>query len=373
MHGVPLRYLIRYREPPAPTLTPCLPIFSLSSFLQNLPLLSLHIFTSTHNTFRFYTQSLSSLAIHRTLVVSYTRDHSQTRLFVSLVLLQSCPITRVTPHRSSTRAHQNGMKYTDDKSHQHINITLRFSQSRCIHTLSLPSSPPASLGSSVLRRSTQVPSTMPQNVRSLLLLHGVVRSNTLQPNGALISNHRVPYSASRSQEPQDSRKRILAHQYVYAPTCSSRSSSLLIVQPQSTLDYSCVCSNGQQPNASEYSQTIPYYECTTAATDCVNNCNSADSSCQSACRTAHPCGAQNPMRVNTSTVSSTMAAATSSGASATADSTAKGGYTGFGGSSKATGTSAATHQAQALALGFGRMYGLATVLACVCGGFMLML
>lgn len=140
----------------------------------------------------------------------------------------------------------------------------------------------------------------------------------------------------------------------------------------STLDYSCVCSNGQQPNASEYSQTIPYYECTTAATDCVNNCNTADSSCQSACRTDHPCGAQDPKRVNTSTISSTMAA-TSSGASATADSTATGVYTGFGSSSKATGTSAAVHQAQALALGFGRVYGLVVVLACVCGGFMLML
>ena len=144
---------------------------------------------------------------------------------------------------------------------------------------------------------------------------------------------------------------------------------------QTSLAYSCVCSNGQQPNASQSSQTIPYYECTQAATDCVNACPQGDSACQSACRTANPCGAQNPIRVNTSTIS-TMASTTSgSGPSSTAGSTATGQntFTGFGGSPTGTSKSAGAARTQHLALGFGRTCGLATVLAGVCGGFMLLL
>ena len=141
---------------------------------------------------------------------------------------------------------------------------------------------------------------------------------------------------------------------------------------QTSLAYSCVCSNGQQPNASQYSQTIPFYECTQAATDCVSNCAPNDSSCQTACRTDHPCGAQDPIRVNTSTMS-TMASTTTGSGAATAGATATGQntFTGFGGTSP-TGTSAAD-RTQALALGFGRTYGLAIVLGSVCGGFMLVL
>ena len=134
---------------------------------------------------------------------------------------------------------------------------------------------------------------------------------------------------------------------------------------QSSLSYTCVCSNGQSPNASQYSQTIPYYECTEAATQCVNNCAASDSSCQSACRTAHPCGAQAPIRVNTSTISTMSATATSGGAATTADTTATG--TDYS-NPKSAGT-----QVQALALSFGRTYGFVMVLAGVTGGFMLML
>ncbi|MCJ1455939.1 hypothetical protein MMC28_006296 [Mycoblastus sanguinarius] len=134
--------------------------------------------------------------------------------------------------------------------------------------------------------------------------------------------------------------------------------------------------NGQQPNASQYSQTIPYYECTEAATQCVNNCVQGDDACQSNCRDAHPCGAQSPIRVNTST-SSTMSATSTSGSTAsTADSTATGAYTGFGSGSTGSSSSsksAASDRAQALALGFGRSYGLAMILAGVSGGFMFML
>ncbi|KAL3448974.1 hypothetical protein BJX65DRAFT_52821 [Aspergillus insuetus] len=74
-----------------------------------------------------------------------------------------------------------------------------------------------------------------------------------------------------------------------------------------TLAYNCVCDNGQSPNASEYSQTIPYYICTEQNNQCVNACPQSDTSCQDKCRTANPCGAQNPRRANTTSTTSTSA------------------------------------------------------------------
>ncbi|KAL4872246.1 hypothetical protein BDV12DRAFT_193694 [Aspergillus spectabilis] len=74
-----------------------------------------------------------------------------------------------------------------------------------------------------------------------------------------------------------------------------------------TLDYVCLCDNGITPNASEYSQTIPYFICTEQNNRCVDDCAQADSSCQTQCRTANPCGAQNPTRVNTTSSAGTSA------------------------------------------------------------------
>ncbi|KAJ5630480.1 uncharacterized protein N7484_010580 [Penicillium longicatenatum] len=74
-----------------------------------------------------------------------------------------------------------------------------------------------------------------------------------------------------------------------------------------TLSYVCECSNGLSPNSSQYSQTMPYFICTEANNQCVAKC--ADAMCQSACRSDHPCGAQDPVRVNITAIPS----ATSSG------------------------------------------------------------
>lgn len=52
---------------------------------------------------------------------------------------------------------------------------------------------------------------------------------------------------------------------------------------QRTLDYACVCASGLIPNATEFSQTIPYFICTEQNNQCVTNCN-GNSACQSACR-----------------------------------------------------------------------------------------
>ncbi|KAE8382233.1 hypothetical protein BDV26DRAFT_254133 [Aspergillus bertholletiae] len=74
-----------------------------------------------------------------------------------------------------------------------------------------------------------------------------------------------------------------------------------------SLVYSCICSNNQSPNATEYSQTIPYFVCTEQNSQCVTNCN-GEQQCQSNCRTKNPCGAQDPKRVNTTTSATTKTA-----------------------------------------------------------------
>ncbi|KAE8162530.1 hypothetical protein BDV40DRAFT_157932 [Aspergillus tamarii] len=74
-----------------------------------------------------------------------------------------------------------------------------------------------------------------------------------------------------------------------------------------TLVYSCICSNHQSPNASEYSQTIPYFVCTEKNNQCVKDCD-GEQQCQSDCRSKNPCGAQEPKRVNTTTSATTKTA-----------------------------------------------------------------
>ena len=70
-----------------------------------------------------------------------------------------------------------------------------------------------------------------------------------------------------------------------------------------------------------------------------------------------------------------MAATTTSGGSSgsATGTTASNTFTGFGGSSSATGKSVAPARVQALALGFGGQYGLFVVFGGMMGGFMLML
>jgi len=43
---------------------------------------------------------------------------------------------------------------------------------------------------------------------------------------------------------------------------------------------------------------MPYFKCTEWGNQCVKACDAADSTCQSACRSEHPCGAQDPVKPN---------------------------------------------------------------------------
>ncbi|KAI0999950.1 hypothetical protein K3495_g8245 [Podosphaera aphanis] len=130
-----------------------------------------------------------------------------------------------------------------------------------------------------------------------------------------------------------------------------------------TLTYNCICQNGQSPNSSEYSQTLPFFMCQEYGNQCVAAC-SGDPACQSSCREDHPCGAQNPTRVNVTT-----SAALPTKTDATASGTA---FTGLGGSS-ATGSSDSDKSGSLAALDLGRSYGLAVVFAFIFAGFALVM
>jgi len=162
--------------------------------------------------------------------------------------------------------------------------------------------------------------------------------------------------------------------------CSQLAGNSLTTQSNTcddgTLAYTCVCQNGQSPNLTQYSQTIPYFECTTTNDQCVANCGQ-DNACSNDCRANHPCGAQDPKRVNTSTSSATQSATGSGGGSSATGSS----FATFGGGSEPTGSSGGSggsggvsgNGATGLAIDVGRTYGLVLVLGAVFAGFALVL
>ncbi|KAF1992607.1 hypothetical protein K402DRAFT_321000 [Aulographum hederae CBS 113979] len=151
-----------------------------------------------------------------------------------------------------------------------------------------------------------------------------------------------------------------------------------------TLQWSCVCANGQTPSVANYSLTMPYFECTEFATQCVANCGS-NNACSASCRNDHPCGAQNPVRINSTSSSaepsSTQGTATGTGsqATATSDDTGSGfGETGSSGSSDNPESTSSPSSEEgsgsgAAMLDIGRSYGLATLAAGLFTGFAFML
>jgi len=154
-----------------------------------------------------------------------------------------------------------------------------------------------------------------------------------------------------------------------------------------TLQYSCVCDNGQAPNISEYSQTVPFYECQEFNTQCVTNCGAHNNDCAAACTQNHPCGAQNPTRVNTTSTASGTSTATGTASGSSETGTAV--YTGFGsspsssgsasasgsGSSSSTATSASDSSSGAarVIVNLGQIYGLGVVAAGIFAGFAILL
>ncbi|KAK3114024.1 hypothetical protein LTR53_008063 [Teratosphaeriaceae sp. CCFEE 6253] len=152
------------------------------------------------------------------------------------------------------------------------------------------------------------------------------------------------------------------------------------------LTYACICGNGLSPNISEYSQTLPFFLCQEWGNECVSNCGPTNNQCASDCRSLHPCGAQNPVRANTSTLTSatTMMASSSGAAGSAQASTTDGVYTGFGsgGASSTAGGATAPASASAVsgaqhlrvaALDVGRTFGVLGLLGALAGAFAVLL
>lgn len=141
-----------------------------------------------------------------------------------------------------------------------------------------------------------------------------------------------------------------------------------------TLDYSCICENNLSPNASEFSQTIPYYVCTEWGTQCIAGCG-GNTDCEFNCRALHPCGAQNPTRVNiTTTSSSATGSQTATNGGEATNSAGQTVYNGLGGTgAAATPTGSSSQTGAATALQLGQAYGLFAVAAGIFGGFALLL
>jgi len=126
-----------------------------------------------------------------------------------------------------------------------------------------------------------------------------------------------------------------------------------------TLTYGCLCGNGLQPNVSQYTLTLPYFVCQEWGTQCVKACGS-DNACANSCRQDHPCGAQNPQRVNTTTSSTMPATATATSSNQV--------FTGLAGSPSTTASSN-----MAPALESGRILGLALTLGGLLAGVAILL
>lgn len=136
-----------------------------------------------------------------------------------------------------------------------------------------------------------------------------------------------------------------------------------------TLVFQCVCNNGMSPNASEFSQTVPYFTCTEFNNQCVTRC-AGSSSCQSACRENNPCGAKNPTRVNTSTIT-TMSSTTGIASTQTGSSVSQSVATTFGGTLPTNSFNG--QNAGPVAIDLGRSYGLALVAGGIFAGFALVM
>ncbi|RPA91369.1 hypothetical protein L873DRAFT_1714420 [Choiromyces venosus 120613-1] len=131
------------------------------------------------------------------------------------------------------------------------------------------------------------------------------------------------------------------------------------------LYYTCICNDGTSPNLTEYSQTIPYFRCQAEVKGCSDACT-GNSKCQSACAANRPCGATDPQRLNTSTMTSTRGASKTSSPTGLTTSTDANGFA-------VTGTAAAGSKgAGSPMMEVGNAYGLGFVAAGIAIGAALM-
>ncbi|KAL1882215.1 hypothetical protein Daus18300_000701 [Diaporthe australafricana] len=193
------------------------------------------------------------------------------------------------------------------------------------------------------------------------------RTAFLAAAAVLVATVQADYSIDPSSVPLSTRKQWCTSEISTCPSiCQDQSDTNAQVNTCDpvTLTYGCLCGDNSQPNVSEYSLTLPYFVCTEWGTQCVKNCGS-DSSCASACRQDHPCGASNPSTANTtSTATSASGTASSTSADATAVFTGVAGQTGSSSSSSST-SGVAKHPSSEMA----RVYAMTGTLGLFFMGF----
>lgn len=203
-------------------------------------------------------------------------------------------------------------------------------------------------------------------VAAVSALLSAVNAQSINPNSVPLATRDTWCTSQISACPLICTQETNGSAATYSNTCDA-----------TTLDYSCVCSNGLSPNISEYSQTIPYFTCTESNNQCRLNCGISNNACAAACVDDNPCGAQNPTRVNSTAATTGTAAAT--GASASGSGSATSVYSGFGGSAaSSTGSSSSSSSSHSssganAALNFGQIYGLGVVAAGIVTGFAVLL
>lgn len=104
-----------------------------------------------------------------------------------------------------------------------------------------------------------------------------------------------------------------------------RAQVILIISSQSTLKFSCICSDGTVPDVSQYVETVPFYVCEANYGQCIN-AHPNDAEGQRACKAAATCGSKNATAEDTTSstttaASTTLAMATSTGSSGSSQTT----------------------------------------------------
>ncbi|KAJ4287321.1 hypothetical protein N0V90_012719 [Kalmusia sp. IMI 367209] len=134
-----------------------------------------------------------------------------------------------------------------------------------------------------------------------------------------------------------------------------------------TLTATCVCDNGISPNLTQYTQTLPFNICQQWGTNCVKACGQGENACADACRSDHPCGAQDPFKPNATTTSSSASHSKTADPSATDSASTTVPDTGFAGQTTSPDTGAA-----ATLMNFGATYGVAVTFMSIFAGFALL-
>ncbi|KAF7549159.1 hypothetical protein G7Z17_g6585 [Cylindrodendrum hubeiense] len=204
-----------------------------------------------------------------------------------------------------------------------------------------------------------------------------VRSTVLAVAATLVAVAQADYVIDPDSVPLSQRQAWCASEKYTCPLICQQtgdgSTKVNECDPKS-LTYGCICGNGQQPNVSEYSLSLPYFVCSEWGNQCVTACDGSNT-CASACREDHPCGAQDPKKYNTT------ATATGTGVLATASATddADTIYTDVvdgdddsDDDSSDSSSSSSDKSGSATALEAGRKWGLAVVMGSMFVGFALL-